>query len=75
MKIQFVKTAVFPHGMAPHEETEAVKVVEVCGRTAYKSEARITEDSALDFVLMLKKHAHLSVLEHSNIVLKIGKTS
>ena len=46
-------------------------MIEVCGRTAYKSEDRITEDSAKSFVLMLKGHGHLSVLEHSNVVLKI----
>ena len=72
MNVQFVKTEVFPYGTAPSDEKEALKVVELCGRTAYKSEDRITEDSAKSFVLMLKGHGHLSVLEHSNIVLKIG---
>jgi thymidylate synthase ThyX len=47
-------------------------VVEVCGRTAYKSEDRITEDSARAFVLTLKKLGHLSVLEHSNIALQVA---
>jgi thymidylate synthase (FAD) len=71
MKVQFMKSGVFPHGIAPCQEREALKVIEICGRTAYKSEERITEDSAVSFVLMLKKHGHLSVLEHSNIVLKL----
>ena len=57
--------------MAPADEKRALQLIEVCGRTAYKSEDRITEDSAKSFVLMLKSHGHLSVLEHSNIVLKI----
>jgi flavin-dependent thymidylate synthase len=47
-------------------------MIELCGRTAYKSEDRITETSARSFVLMLKKHEHLSVLEHSNIVLRVA---
>jgi thymidylate synthase ThyX len=71
MTIQFVKTSVSPQGMAPSAESEALKMVEVCGRTAYKSENKITDDSARSFVRMLKKHSHLSVLEHSNIVLKV----
>ena len=70
MTIQFLKTNVIPHGMAPSDELRALGLVEVCGRTAYKSEDKITRDSARSFVLMLKKHHHLSVLEHSNIVLK-----
>lgn len=69
---RFVPTAVHPLGIAPSDEGAALKMIELCGRTAYKSEDRITEDSARSFVLMLKKHEHLSVLEHSNIVLRIA---
>ncbi len=71
MAIEFVKTRVFPQGMAPADERQALELIEICGRTAYKSEDKITEDSARSFVLMLKKHGHLSVLEHSNAVLGI----
>ncbi|MCK8602848.1 FAD-dependent thymidylate synthase [Desulfoferrobacter suflitae] len=71
MAVQFVKIEVSPHGMAPSSETDALKMIEVCGRTAYKSEDKITPDSAKAFVLMLKKHGHLSVLEHSNAVLRV----
>ncbi len=71
MSVQFAKTSVFPQGLAPSEERRVLQVIEICGRTAYKSEDKITDDSARSFVLMLKKHGHLSVLEHSNIVLRI----
>jgi thymidylate synthase (FAD) len=71
MRIRFQKSGVFPQGMAPSDEKRLLQVIEICGRTAYKSEDKITDDSARAFVLMLKKHGHLSVLEHSNIVLKI----
>lgn len=71
MTIQFVPTQVIPHGAAPSEEQQVLRTVELCGRTAYKSEDKITDDSARAFVLMLKGHGHLSVLEHSNIVLAI----
>jgi flavin-dependent thymidylate synthase len=73
MTIQFVRTEVIPYGMAPAGEKEALHVVEICGRTAYKSEDKMTEDSARSFVLALKKLGHLSVLEHSNIVLKVDR--
>jgi thymidylate synthase (FAD) len=71
MTVQFVNTGVFPYGPAPSDEIEALRTIEICGRTAYKSEDKITEDSARAFVLMLKKHGHLSVLEHSNAVIRI----
>ncbi len=71
MPVQFVKMGVLPYGPAPSDETSALKLIEVCGRTAYKSEDKITDTSAKSFVLMLKSHGHLSVLEHSNIVLKV----
>jgi flavin-dependent thymidylate synthase len=72
MTVQFIESAVFPQGLAPAEEADALKLVEICGRTAYKSEDRITEDSAKSFVLTLKKLGHLSVLEHSNIALRVA---
>lgn len=71
MDVRFVRQRVEPHGVAPAEEAAMLRLIERCGRTAYKSEDRITEDSAKKFVQMLDRRRHLSVLEHSNIVLKI----
>ena len=71
MSVQFVRSSVSPYGLAPSNEKHALRLIELCGRTAYKSEDKITEESARKFVLMLKSHDHLSVLEHSNIVLKV----
>lgn len=73
MPVRFVKSSVSAIGLAPCDEDRALRLVELCGRTAYKSEDKITPDSAKKFVLMLKSHHHLSVLEHSNIVLKVEK--
>jgi len=73
MSVQFIKSSVSAYGLAPCDQSRALRLVELCGRTAYKSEEKITEDSAKKFVLMLKSHGHLSVLEHSNIVLKVEK--
>ena len=72
MQIQFVDQTVIPHGPCPSDEDAMLKRIELCGRVAYKSEDKITDDSAKKFVLMLKNRGHLSVLEHSNIVLRIG---
>lgn len=41
-----------------------LKHIELCGRVCYKSEDKITVDSAKDFVKMLIKRGHESVLEH-----------
>jgi flavin-dependent thymidylate synthase len=73
MSVKFVKSSVSAYGLASSDENSALRLIELCGRTAYKSEDKITEDSARKFVLMLKSHGHLSVLEHSNVVLKVQK--
>lgn len=54
------------------------KFVELCGRVCYKSEDRITPDSATKFVDRMIKSGHTSVLEHATIYLDmpcIAKTS
>jgi len=38
--------------------------IEVAGRTAYKSETGVTQDSAVNFVRMIVARQHFSVLEH-----------
>lgn len=47
------------------------KQIELAGRTCYKSEDKITEDSAKAFVDRLIKSGHLSVLEHGTVYLKL----
>ena len=49
-----------PEGHGPALE----KFLEVAGRTCYKSEDRITPESADRFVAMLKKRGHHAMLEH-----------
>lgn len=43
---------------------EMLKSIEAAGRTAYKSEDKITDNSAEEFVKMIIKKRHLSVIEH-----------
>ena len=47
------------------------KHIELCGRNAYKSEDKITEDSSKAFVDKICKAKHGSVLEHGTVYLKI----
>ncbi|MBN1376603.1 MAG: FAD-dependent thymidylate synthase [Dehalococcoidia bacterium] len=47
-----------------------LKAIETAGRTAYKSENLMTEDSSERFVKMLLSRGHESVLEHINITVR-----
>lgn len=51
--------------------TGIFKHIERCGRVAYKSEERINENSYTNFVQMIVKKGHLSVLEHGTIYLQV----
>ena len=61
MKIVLPKAEILPR-MAPLEK------IELCGRVCYKSEDKITEDSAERFVKKLIERGHTSVLEHARVV-------
>ena len=47
------------------------KFIELAGRTCYKSENKITEDSASEFVDRMVKSGHGAMLEHGTIYLTI----
>lgn len=49
---------------------EILKRIEKEGRTCYKSEDRITDESAKSFVRMLIERGHESVLEHESITVR-----
>ena len=49
---------------------DPLKLIERAGRTAYKSEDKITDVSAKRFVKMLRDRGHESVLEHSCLTVK-----
>lgn len=46
-------------------EATDISLIEKAGRTCYKSEEKITKDSAAEFVKMLDKRGHRAMLEHS----------
>lgn len=56
------------------EEKDPYKMIELAGRTCYKSEDKITENSAKEFVDRMIKLGHGVMLEHGTIYLKIDKT-
>jgi len=47
-----------------------LKRIEIAGRTCYKSEANITEDSASKFVRMLVNRGHEAMIEHVGFSVK-----
>ena len=48
-----------------------LKHIELAGRTCYKSEDKITEGSAKEFVERMIRLGHCSMLEHATVYLKI----
>ena len=54
----------------PIDGAEILKRIEKAGRTCYKSEDRITDESAKSFVRKLIERGHESVLEHESITVR-----
>lgn len=59
--MKVVKQEVFLEHITP----DAAQFIERAGRTCYKSEDRITSDSAAKFIRMLLERGHESVIEHA----------
>lgn len=57
-------------GGQPVDGAAMLKHIELCGRVCYKSEDKITEDSAERFVRQIIKSGHESVLEHASITVR-----
>lgn len=53
--------------LSPIDRKEILRFIEQIGRVCYKSEDKITEDSAQRFVASIVKRGHLSVIEHVSI--------
>ncbi|MBQ5310590.1 MAG: FAD-dependent thymidylate synthase [Oscillospiraceae bacterium] len=50
---------------------DMLRMIELCGRVCYKSEDRMTDDSAEKFISMIMKSGHESVLEHEKITVRV----
>lgn len=57
------------------EEKDPYKMIELAGRTCYKSEDKITENSAKEFVDRMIKLSHGAMLEHGTVYLTITAAS
>ena len=68
--MKIIKPSVEFFGTVPTEYNAALKFIERCSRVCYKSEDKITEDSAGGFVRKLIKAGHLAMVEHSNFVVR-----
>ena len=55
----------------PHTQAEILKRIERCGRVCYKSEDKITEDSAQQFVTNIIKRGHEAVMEHGSLCYRL----
>lgn len=55
----------------PVNGIEMLKRVEAAGRTCYKSEGKMTEDSYLAFIQKLIASGHESVLEHEKVTVRV----
>lgn len=68
--MKIIKPSVEFFGEVPTDYDNSLKFIEMAGRTCYKSEDKITEDSAKIFVKRLIKSGHLAMVEHSNFVIR-----
>ena len=50
---------------------DMLELIELAGRTCYKSEDNITDDSAEGFIKSLMNKNHKSVLEHAKVTLRV----
>lgn len=56
--------------MTPINGVEILKFLEKVGRTCYKSEEKITEDSYIPFITKLVERKHETMLEHFSLTIK-----
>lgn len=68
--MKIIKPSVKFFGAVPTDYANALRFIEMAGRTCYKSEDKITADSAEGFVKRLIKAGHLAMVEHSNFVVR-----
>ena len=52
------------------DRKQILSAIEFAGRTCYKSESKITEETSANFVNMIVSRGHFSVLEHQSISVK-----
>ena len=61
--------------LTPIDADEALKLIENVGRTCYKSEDKITDESAQPFVSGIIKRGHEAVIEHYSFIFELSNSS
>ena len=69
--MRLIKSSVEIIKQEKYDLLHVFKFIELAGRTCYKSENKITEDSASEFVDRMIKSGHGAMLEHGTIYLTI----
>ncbi len=73
--MRFIEPIEELYGLVPLYTPESIfpclEFMEKCGRVCYKSEERITKDSCIEFTNKILNRGHLTVIEHSNLVVYI----
>ena len=67
--MKLIKSKVTNLTPTSYNYNDIIKHIELCGRTCYKSEDKITDSSTEKFINMLKSNHHMSVLEHGTVYL------
>ena len=67
VKWKMVKLVEQKHEILTPIGVEMLKMIERIGRVCYKSEDKITDDSYIQFVQMIVKRQHFSVIEHCSV--------
>lgn len=71
MKIVQPSFEIVPVDFTLSDGNAMLRRIETAGRTCYKSEDRITDDSAPKFVRMVMKRGHESVIEHEKMTARL----
>lgn len=56
--------------LTPIDSDTILKHIEACGRTCYKSESKVADDSCYGFIKGIIRRGHEAVLEHFNITVR-----
>lgn len=70
--MQIIEPSVELLFFAPENGMSMEEVIEIAGRNCYKSENKMTEDSAADFIRMLRSNGHHAMLEFGWAMAKIS---
>ena len=69
--MKLIKSKIIPMIQEDYTLKGIKKQIEIAGRTCYKSEDKITDDSCEEFVQRMINSGHMSMLEHGTVYLTI----